>query len=614
MDDLGSTYTTQGTKTLPELNLSGLFTAGSTLAGPASHSNFYTVRDLVTKSVGKHSLGLGAEVSMEKDLTIGDNYNNGIFNFSTSAPTTTGFVQSDFVTGQVYSMEQDTPYTADMSQWYYALYAQDYYRLTSRLTLSLGLRWDLQTSPVEAKDRTATFVPGVQSTKVPTAPLGMLFPGDAGVPRGLTNNRYHHISPRIGVAWDPFGDGKTAIRAGAGVFYGSVVQNEWAQPAGSQPFAVRQTFNSITSLSNVYGNAGSFPNGDPFPYTYNPSNTRFLPAAAIAGTDEKFQWPLVYQINAAVQHQLPGRVSLTTAYVATLSHDLPFMIDANYAPYAAGANTTQASINARRPYDPGVLGQVSFAKSIGTASFHSLQISASRPMTHNIQFSAFWVLSHSLQSADESLGSPSQAQDFNNLWEERGPTDYDRRQMVAASAIWNINYYQSSSRLVKQVLNGWAISMISQFQSGAPVNMVSGANNNFDSNNLNRPNLVGPSVSAFYSPHRDRNSAATAWFNTAAFVKNGPGVAGGIGPGGADGNTPRNYLRAPGFRTVNLGLHRDFSITHGLVFQLRGEATNALNLVSLSAPYATFSNPSTDGHIYSASTPRLIQLGARLAF
>lgn len=613
IDDMGSTYTTQGPKTLPQLNLTGYFTSGTTIAGPASHTNFYTVRDLLTKTIGKHSLGLGGELSTEKDLTIGNNNNYGIFTFNTSAPTTTGFVPSDFVTGQVYSMEQDTPYSGDISQFYYALYAQDYYRLTPRFTVSLGLRWDLQTSPVHQKDWANTFVPNVQSTMVPSAPKGMLFPGDAGVPRGIVDDRIHHISPRAGIVWDPKGDGKTAIRAGAGVFFGSVQQNEWCE-AGSQPFAVRQLFNSVTSLSDVYSNKASFPNGNPFPYTFDPKSPRFLPAASIAAMDKNFQWPLTYQINVAVQHEFPQKISLTSAYVATLSHHLPYQYDVNYAGYAAGANTGQASINARRPYDPGVLGQVLETTSIGTSSYHALQMSAARPMTRDLKLSGYWVLSHSLQSMNESAqGSAGPAQDYSALSEERGPTDYDRRQMASVSGIWDINYYRNSERILKQVLNGWEVTMIALFQSGVPVNVLSGLNNNLDSLNMNRPNLV-PGVSAFYSPHRNRNDAANAWFNTAAFHQNGPGQVGGIGPGGADGNTPRNYLRAPGFRTVNLGLHRDISFERGMVFQIRVDATNALNLVSLNPPGATLSNSSSFGKILSANTPRLIQVGGRFYF
>ena len=186
------------------------------------------------------------------------------------------------------------------------------------------------------------------------APLGMLFPGDTGVPRGIADNRWHHISPRVGIAWDPFGDGKTAVRAGAGVFYGSVSGNEWNQPANAQPFAspadVQLHHLVLQRLRPVInGAASSFPNGDPFPYVYNPSSPRFLPAASIETIAPNYQWPLVYQLNAAVQRQLPKNVSATVAYVGTLSHHLPFMIDDNYAPYAPGASTSQASINARRP-------------------------------------------------------------------------------------------------------------------------------------------------------------------------------------------------------------------------------------------------------------------------
>ena len=446
MDNLGSTFTTQGPKTLPELVVSGYFSAGGALAGPVSDTDFYSLRDIFSITKGKHSLDFGGEVSLEKNMIVGNLYNFGIFNFASSAPTTTGNALSDFVTGQVSTMEQDTPYHGLLNDWYFAGFLQDNYRVVPRLTLNLGLRYDVQLSPVESSNLTATFVPGVQSTKVPSAPLGMLFPGDAGVPRGIADNRLHHISPRVGIAWDPFGDSKTAIRAGAGVFYGSVSGNEWNQPANAQPFAIRQTFNSLTSFSNVYGNPASFPNGDPFPYTYSPASPRFLPAASIEIIAENYQWPVVYQMNAAVQRQLPKNVSLTVAYVGTLSHHLPFMLDENYAPYASGASTSQASINARRPYDPGILGQVTYDESNETASYHSLQISASRPLTHNLMINGFYVFSHSFQSVNESAIGQAVAQDFDNLREERGPTDNDRRHVASISGLWNLTTTQVFTR------------------------------------------------------------------------------------------------------------------------------------------------------------------------
>ncbi len=611
LHDLGSDFTIQGTPSLPSISVSGYFTLGQSFAGPVTGSDFYSVRDVVSTTKGRHALNYGAEMSLDKDMLVGNLENWGSFSFATSTPGSTKNALADFVTGKVGSMEQDTPYHGLINSWYYGFFLEDDYRVSQKLTLNLGLRYDLYTPPAESQNLTSTFVPGTQSTVVPSAPLGLLYPGDKGVPRGIVNLRKHHFSPRAGIIWDPFGDGKTAIRAGAGVFYGSVTGNEWNQPANAQPFAVRQTFNSIASLTNVYGNPASFPNGDPFPYIYSPSNPRFLPAASVETISQQYQWPLTYQMNAAVERQLPGNVSVTAAYVGSLSHDIPFTNDANYDMWAPGATTSQTSINSRRPYDPGVLGQVQYLQSNQTASYHSLQISVNKPLTANLMLNGFYVLSKSFWSASMAgVGIGGATQDYSALWEERGPSDYDQFQTASISGVWNLEYYKGSSFLLKELANGWSISPIVAFNSGTPINIGTGADKNDDGYTSDRPNLVS-GQSAFLDPHRGRSIARNAWFNTAAFTPNGPGL--GIGPGGADGNTPRDYLRAPGYRDVDLGIFRDLRFERGIVFQFRAEATNAFNLVSLNAPTANLAS-SLNGKITSAASPRLIQLGARLTF
>lgn len=611
LHDLGSSFTIQGTPSLPSISVSGYFTLGQSFAGPVTGSDFYSVRDVVSSTKGKHSLNYGVEMSLDKDMIVGNLENWGNFSFATSTPGSTKNALADFVTGKVGSMEQDTPYHGLINSWYYGFFIEDDYRVSQKLTLNLGLRYDLYTPPTESQNLTSTFVPGIQSTVVPNAPLGLLYPGDKGVPRGIVDLRKHHFSPRAGIIWDPFGDGKTAIRAGAGVFYGSVTGNEWNQPANAQPFAVRQTFSSITSLTNVYGNPASFPNGDPFPYVYSPSNPRFLPAASVETISQQYQWPLTYQFNAAVERQLPGTISLTAAYVGSLSHDIPFTNDANYAMWAPGATTSQTSINSRRPYDPGILGQVQYLQSNQTTSYHSLQVSVSKPLTSNLMLNGFYVLSKSFWSASmEGVGIGGETQDYSALWEERGPSDYDQFQTASISGVWNLEYYKGSSFLLKELANGWSISPIISLNSGAPVNIGTGADKNADSYGSDRPNLV-PGQNAFLDPHRSRSVARNAWFNTAAFTPNGPGL--GIGPGRADGNTPRDYLRSPGYRDVDLGIFRDLRFERGIVFQFRAEATNAFNLVSLGAPTANLAS-SLDGKITSAASPRLIQLGTRLTF
>lgn len=606
MDDLGSTFTTQGLKTLPQLSVSGYFGAGGALAGPVTVTDFYSVRDTVTTTKGKHALDVGMEASSDRDMAIATLANFGVFQFT----GVTKNALADFLTGKVYSMEQDTPYTSRTGAWYTALFVQDNYRLLRNLTVNIGLRYDISTPPIESRDRIQTFVPGVQSTVVPTAPLGLLYPGDKGVPRGIVDTRLHHVSPRLGLVWDPFGDGTTAIRAGAGLFFGSISNNEWNQPAAAQPFAVRQTFTSIASFTNVYGNPASFPNGDPFPYTFNPKSPRFLPAASVVAISQNYQWPLIYQFNAAVERQLPSRVVVTGAYVGTLSHNLPFSTDYNNPVWAPGATTAQTSVNARRPYDPGVLGQIWYVESNQTASYHSLQMTVRKPLAKRLLLNGYYVYSKSFISANPQGIALSTAQDFGALWEERGPANNDYRQMVSASGIWHVDYFKGANSVLRQVLNGWSLSPIVTLRSGAPLDMAQGSDINCNTYGSDRPDLV-PGVNAFFNPHRPRSVVANGWFNAAAFKLNAVGL--GTGPGGTDGNTPRNYLRSPGYRDVDLGMFRDISFERGIKLQVRAEATNAFNMVSLNAPTANLAS-SLDAKITSAATPRLIQLGMRLTF
>ena len=620
LGQLGSTFTIQGPSALPELIVSGAFSAGGSLAGPVSTSDFYSVRDMVTMTKGKHTLNFGGEFALDKNIFSANLYNFGVFNFASSAPTSTGNALADFITGQVSTMEQDTPYKMLMSAWHTALFIQDNYRITPRFTANLGLRWDIDTPPVDSHNRMEAFVAGQQSTVVPSAPLGLLFPGDTGIGRGIVSTKYHHVSPRVGFAWDPFGNGRTAIRLGAGVFYGATSGNEWNQPGNAQPFAIRQTFNYITSLSNVYANPASFPTGDPFPYVYNPSSPRFLPAASVETIGPQAQWPLSYQMNFAVQQQLPGKVSVTTAYVGTLSRDVPTMIDGNYAPYSTAfgmPSTSQTSINERRPYDPGVLGQNIYLITNQTGSYQSLQISASRPLSQNVTVHGFYVWSHAIQSSNESAIGQMTAQDFDNLKEEKGPMDADRRNVAVLSGNWNISYVKNSNFIAKELLNGWTIAPIVYLQSGGPFEITTGSTKNFDSNGHNRPDAVA-GVSPVLSPHRCRvcatGSEAAEWFNTAAFVANGPGVPGGIGPGGADGDVGRDSLLGPGYRDIDLGIFRNITFPRNIVFQLRGEATNVFNIVSLGNPTASLSSGNNGKITGAAGSPRIIQVGGRLTF
>jgi TonB dependent receptor-like, beta-barrel len=330
--DLGSAFTPQGTPSLPQINVNGYFTLSNAIGGPVAGTNFYSLRDVYSWTKGRHTIKFGGEASLDKDIqqTLLNNY--GVFTFNGGVTKATNAL-ADFELGVPSAVSQDAPFTGYTNSWYTAVFAQDDFRIFPRLTLNLGVRWDVQTPPTDPYDRESTYEPGVQSVVRPTAPIGIVFPGDPGVERGTVSVRWHHVSPRIGLAWDPFGDGNTSIRAGAGVFYGSVSGNQWNTTGNFEPFAIRLGFANTSTkispagvplgatLSNPYN---AYPGGDPFPY-----NGTFVPGGSIFGASTNYQWPYTYQLNFSVQRQLTRDLSIMGAYVGTLAHDLQFAQDVN---------------------------------------------------------------------------------------------------------------------------------------------------------------------------------------------------------------------------------------------------------------------------------------------
>ena len=658
----GSNFLIQGPAGLPYLTGAG-FQTGNPNAGPVTGSDNYELRDVVSMSKGKHNLSLGGEFALDKTMFAANLNNYGDVGFSTSAPTSTGVAIADFVTGQINSFEQDSTYITHLSTWHIAGFAQDNYRITPRFTANLGIRWDIDTPNVDAHDRTATFVPGQQSTVVTSStsvvPLGQLFPGDKGVGRGIISTPLGHISPRLGFAWDPFGDGKTSIRAAAGIFWGSPSGNEWNQPGNAMPFSLRNGFGSETSLTNIYnvGFPSTAPGGGIFPYTYTPSAPKFYPSQSIEAIPTTFKDSSVYQFNLSVQRQLPLKISATAAYVGTLGRHLSSFLDANYAPYSlvnssggplVGAlSTSAASQEQRRQYDaginltPGTLSGITYLISDQTSNYNGLQISATKAMSRGFSVSGFYVWSRALESSNPVENGGMTAQDpgvlgkpftpTNNnmgaigggLQEERGPMDQNHDNNAAISGMWNIDYYHGSNKIVKEVVNGWQISPVVYLISGAPFTVFTGSNKNFDTAGSSRPNAV-PGVNPKLDPHRCRvcgaagqsqTSVLTAWFNNAAFTANGPGQPGGIGPGGADGNVGRDSLIGPGLKDMDAGLFRKINFERGLAFQFRAEVTNVMNWVNLGQPSAGNITSGSQGTITSiAGTQRVIQLGGRLTF
>jgi hypothetical protein len=375
-----------------------------------------------------------------------------------------------------------------------------------------------------------------------------------------------------------------------------------------EPFATRLTFANTSaktsaagvplgaSLSNPYN---AFVGGNPFPY-----KGTFVSGGGIFGIAKNFQWPYSYQFNTSIQRQVTKDLSITAAYVGSLFHDLPFARDANYPVVNSTATSAGASVLARRP-NP-AFGAVLMLASDQTASYNGLQITAVKRMSRHVTFNTFYTFSKSMNSV-ELLNNTTQglAQNYSNLREERAVADTDQRHVFGASVNYQIDYYSGGSAVMRNIVNGWAISPIVRLRSGLPFSVTNGSvDANLDGNTNDRAELIG-------DPHIADPTAAQ-WFNTAAFVQNkaGTGVA-------IDGNSGRNILYGPGYHTVDLALSRDFHLNERVRLRFRAEGTNAFNMVSYGQPgnaVPSGATSTTFGVIRTAQAMRKLQFGLRLTF
>lgn len=605
--DLGSSFFPQGAPSLPQITVSGYFSLTNAIGGPVAGTNLYSIRDVFSWNVGRHSLKVGGEVSLNKDIqeTLLNNY--GVFTFSN---TSTGNGFADFLIGIPSRVTQDSPVTAYTNTWYTALFIQDDYRVTPGLTLNLGLRWDVQTPPTDPLNRVANYIPGRQSVVNPIAPVGLQFFGDEGVERGGIPVSYSHFSPRFGLAWDPFGDGKTSVRGAVGLFFGSISGNEWNTQTNTQPFSTRLVFSNTNrranattlqplgaSLSNPYN---AFVGGDPFPY-----NGSFVTGGGAFAVATDFSWPRTVQMNFSLQRQITRDLTLGAAYVGSLSSGLPFGRDVNYPVVNATATANGANILARRP-NP-ALGAVLILDSDQEASYHGLQLTGAMRLSEKLSLNGYYTFSKTLSSVQlHNNTTQGLAQNYSNLALDKGRADTDQRHVFSMSMNFQPEFYKGENKILRGIINGWSVSPIIKLRSGRPFTVTNGGvDANLDGVTTDRARLIG-------DPHIN-NPTADQWFNIGAFARNlvVTGVA-------TEGNSPRNFLDGPGFRVVDLGLSRDFRFGERIKLRLRAEGTNIFNIVNYNQPSsaapANPASPGNFGRITSAKDMRRLQFGARLTF
>jgi hypothetical protein len=592
LNDLGGKFSPlpSGPIMPPSFYVDGAFDASAVFGG-AKIANHLTVGDTVDWIHGRHNLKFGVEGWSRRLFdTSSDPAMGGYFELDGQY---TGYGITDMLLGQATLLDVANESYKSNNSWAFYGFVQDKIRLTKRLTLDLGLRYELNTWPAHPSDDLVAFLPGRQSTCVPQAPAGIVFPCDPGVPRAGAEGDYNDFAPRAAIAFDLTGDGKTVIRAGYGIYTAFTIYNMLQGNQISTPFRYYQTIND-TTLADPLAPIG----GSPFPFRKDRNLLEFPNGSNYSFLDFNARNGYVQQYNFSVQRQFGKDWSAEVAYVGNAGRKLTGGQDLN-AP-VAGPNATSSNINQRRPYWP-VFRSLSVASGFVNSSYNALQARLEKRLGQGLTVLASYTAGRAIDESSWHDSGPEWT-DMRNRKLNRGRSDFDRAQTASISYVWQVPFTSRFKGVAGAILDGWEASGIATFYSGLPVGVFSGRDNDFDGNTANdKPDVVGEWM---LDPNRPRQEVIQKWFDPAAFVVN---------PRGRIGTLGRNVVNGPGFKSIDLSIGKQFRITEQKYLQFRAEAFNAMNWVNLSNPEGRLSR-ATFGRISSAQSPRILQFGLKFAF
>lgn len=587
----------------------------------------YSYRDNLTKTLGNHTLLLGAYfAAVQKNQESSVNV-QGQLSFATSNPNSTGNPFADLLTGQVSKYTQTNKQLFFYDRYkIFEPYVQDDWRITKRLTLNLGLRWSFFGRYQEKFNQEFGFsVPHFNSANAPqlfpfndpNGNAGLLVPGTGnqfngliqcgatGIETGCMQNKLMNPAPRFGFAFDPRGDGKWAIRGGYGIFFEHSNGNE-ANAESLQGSPTTSVFNGTVNNISGYANVGAGAQTAPSPL-------------APTSLPDRVQWPYVQQWNLGVQHELPSHLLLSVAYVGSKGTHLTRQRDINQLhaipasqnPYTAGepivANDCQnfvtdpntglpvstvigngstvtgqaaqnlfiacgnAAANYYRPF-PG-FDTITRLDTTANSIYNALQVSAQRTVG-DLSFSLAYTYSHSID--DSSDRYDSLFADSYNPKMARAASNFDLRHNLTVSYVYSLPFFKQAG-LTHTLLGGWQASGITTIQSGLPLTIKNGTTYSDNAGVSNAsgtgsfPDLIGDPYAV--TPAQQAAVAAAGvtgklYYNPAAFT---------LPTGLTFGNVGRNSLRMPGRTSFDFGLFKRFAFKERYAFEFRWENFNLFN-------------------------------------
>ena len=643
----------------PLMAVSGAFALGPSPQGPTKvHDVTFQYQETFSWTHGHHDLKFGGDLRWVRNNFNYDFYNNGSYFFGdfgafTASPNSDsssfGSSLADFVGGYFdnYYQFANAVYGIRTHSLYF--FGQDSWKVTPRLTLDYGLRYEYNSPQVDPHNEIMGFFPGQQSTVFPTAPPSFLYPGDPGTPnRGMIYPDRNNFAPRFGFAWDMLGTGKLVMRGGYGIFYDIEDGALNLQFGGQPPFGYVANnypcFGGSGCLNSVNGSFVSDPfqglYDDPFPFAKQGfAGTFFSPALPYAFVvNPHFRTPYAQNFNFGFQFQATKNMMIEAVYVGSLSRKAILSNEVNYPllsilkqqltanggdPSLLNPECARPLAGCSDPLDPTSIPtgaqQIYTNLSAANSDSHEFQLTVDQRFSHGLTFRAAYTLSKTIDVSSGFRARSATLTDPTNPLFDRGLADFDATHRLVLSPIWEIPWDKPfhGNTFMHKLTEGWSLTAIASFQSGAPFTLYQNNNSSELDNYLDRPDVIAP-IQIFHNPRGYGTLSGSCgggtpghyYFNPASFD------CGNV-PLFSHGDMGRNVLRGPGINNWDVSILKNFKFSESKYLQFRAEFFNAFNHVQFYSPTlesGTEGFSDQFGQVTTDRGARIIQFALKLYF